>query len=69
MPEQRHCRYCGAVIDGDREACARHQDLADSERALYQFALCTRELGCQAPADMHEPDCPVEAQMKADYGF
>ena len=39
------------------------------EGIVDQLAICTRDLGCTAPADAHEPDCPIEAKLREELGF
>ena len=34
-----------------------------------QTALCTRDENCTASPSGHEPDCPVEVALKAEFGF
>lgn len=34
-----------------------------------QISICTRDALCQADVDQHEPDCPVEAELKRTFGF
>ena len=34
-----------------------------------QIAICTRDEPCKAPASGHEPDCPIEAELKRTFGF
>jgi hypothetical protein len=34
-----------------------------------QTAICTNDPACQAAADGHDPDCPVEEQLRNDFGF
>jgi hypothetical protein len=34
-----------------------------------QTAICTNDERCQAAADGHDPDCPVEEQLKAEFKF
>jgi hypothetical protein len=33
------------------------------------LAFCTRDAQCQAEADEHEPDCPVELELREEFGF
>lgn len=60
------CRYCGRPALIGRAVCRAHEDLLDEGD---QIALCTKDEHCLAAADMHEPDCPLEAQLRAVYGF
>jgi hypothetical protein len=30
---------------------------------------CTKKADCPAPADAHDPDCPVEQKLREIYGF
>lgn len=42
----------------------------DPEPELEQLALvCTCDDRCEAPADAHEPDCPVEQKLAEEFGF
>ena len=41
----------------------------ETPEAEEQIAICTRDSECKAPADGHAPDCPVEAELKATFGF
>lgn len=34
-----------------------------------QDAICTRDEQCQAAADGHEDDCPVEQRLRDELGF
>lgn len=36
---------------------------------VEQHAACTRDERCQAEADEHEPDCPVELRLKEYFGY
>lgn len=42
-----------------------HEPAAEPE----QIAICTRDEHCKATVDMHEPDCPVEKQLRKDFGY
>ena len=33
-----------------------------------QTAICTNDDQCQAAADEHGPDCPVEKQLQDEFG-
>lgn len=59
------CRYCGAVVASGRDVCRAHDDLPDAE----QTAFCTRSPDCRAAADGHEFDCPVEAELRREFGY
>jgi hypothetical protein len=37
--------------------------------AEVQRGICTRSDDCQAEADQHEPDCPVELKLIEEMGF
>jgi hypothetical protein len=34
-----------------------------------QVAFCTNDERCQAAADEHDPDCPVEEQLREEFKF
>lgn len=39
------------------------------EPAPDQDAICTSDEHCQALADAHEPDCPVERRLEDELGY
>lgn len=41
----------------------------DGKPNSVQIAICTCEPGCTAPVNGHESDCPVEQQLKEEFGF
>jgi len=41
----------------------------DPRLTSQQIGLCTKDANCSAPPSGHEPDCPVEAELKAEFGF
>jgi hypothetical protein len=66
MSTRTRCSFCGQPALPDRDVCRAHEDVLDEGE---QIAMCTRDEHCLAPADAHEPDCPVELEMRRTYGF
>lgn len=58
MPVKLACPDCGWI--GDDCICIRRGQ---------PLALCTRDDHCQAAADAHAPDCPVELELLGEIGF
>lgn len=60
------CRYCNRTPTDGSDVCRQHKDLV----GYYdQIAICTRDEHCVAPADGHEADCPIEAELKRTFGY
>lgn len=41
---------------------------ADVVREI-QTAVCTKDENCTADVDGHDPDCPVEHELRQTFGF
>lgn len=61
--QKDRCPWCGG-----RAGHAQCDDLDGIQTSLLDL-LCTRSPDCEAAADQHEDDCPVEIELKAIFGF
>jgi hypothetical protein len=61
------CRYCSAKIPTGATVCTGCETLASLEPEYLAF--CTVSEDCQAAADGHVPECPVEIRLRAELGF
>ena len=42
---------------------------AQLELGEVQASICTRDETCQAQVDEHDEDCPIEQQLRDEFGF
>lgn len=61
------CRICGDLSPND--LCPKHHDLEELDNAPLRLSFCTRTYDCLADVDGHDPDCPVEKELRKEFGF